>query len=466
MEKKQYDLVVIGSGPGGYVAAVRAAQLGLKTACIEKDPRLGGTCLNVGCIPSKTLLYSSEHYEWIKKESEQQGIDVKDVSFSLDRMMERKNQVVKGLTDSVAVLFKKHDITCIEGTAQLKSSHLIEVQGKKSKQIVEASNIILATGSEPAPLPFLPFDEKTVLSSTGALALSAVPKRLIVIGAGIIGVELASVYNRLGSKVTLIEMLDTICTGMDHSITRMLQQILKKQGLEFHLGAKVLKADKTNEGIILSVEENGLTNTYTGDAVLVAVGRRPYTKGLNLNEFGIAVDSKGFVTVDSNFRTSLPHIYAIGDIIEGPMLAHKASEEGVAVAEIIAGREPHLNYLAIPNVIYTHPEVAAVGMTESEARALGLELKIGTCQFRANARARCTGYLEGVVKVIGESSSGRLIGMHILGPAASEMIGEGVIAIEKKATLQEIGRASHAHPTLSESIKEASLQALGEAIHI
>lgn len=466
MAKKQYDLVVIGSGPGGYVAAVRAAQLGFKTACIEKDKTLGGTCLNVGCIPSKALLSTSEHYEWILKESASHGIDAKEVSYSLEKMMQRKNQVVKGLTDSVAILFKKYGISSIQGTARLTSSHLIEVDGPEGKQVVEAANIILATGSEPTPLPFLPFDEKSVLSSTGALSLERVPQKLLVIGAGVIGVELASVYNRLGSKVILIEMLDTICPAMDHAISRMLLQTLKKQGLEFHLGAKVLKAEKGKKEVTLTVEENGQQVDYVADAVLVAVGRRPYTTGLNLKEFGVDVTAKGFVVVDGNFRTSIPHIYAIGDIIEGPMLAHRASEEGIAAAEIIAGQKPHINYLAIPNVIYTHPEAAAVGMTETEARAAGLQLKVGQCQFRANARARCTGDVDGVVKVIGESSTGRLVGMHILGSAASEMIGEGVIAMERKATLEELGRASHAHPTLSESIKEACLQALGKSIHI
>ena len=466
MAKKQYDLVVIGSGPGGYVAAVRAAQLGLKTACIEKEKTLGGTCLNVGCIPSKTLLSTSEHFDWIQKESASQGIDVKSVSFSLEKMMDRKNQVVKGLTDSVAALFKKYNIASIPGTARLTSTHLIEVDGPEGKQVIEAANIILATGSEATPLPFLPFDEKQVLSSTGALSLDHIPKQLLVIGAGVIGVELASVYSRLGSKVTLIEMLDTVCPAMDHAISRMLLQNLKKQGMEFHLSTKVLKAEKGKKGVTLTVEEEGKEVNYFADAVLVAVGRRPYTTGLNLNEFGVITTPKGFVVVDGNFRTSIPHIYAIGDIIEGPMLAHRASEEGVAAAEIIAGQQPHINYLAIPNVIYTHPEAAAVGMTESEARTAGLQVKIGQCQFRANARARCNGYVEGVVKVIGESSTGRIVGMHILGANASELIGEGVIAIEKKATLEDVGRASHAHPTLSESIKEACLQALGQAIHI
>jgi dihydrolipoamide dehydrogenase len=462
---RKFDAAVIGSGPGGYVAAVRAAQLGLKTVCVEKNQTLGGTCLNVGCIPSKALLQSSEHYEWLKKHSQEHGILAKDISLDFSKMSQRKNQIVKGLVDSIAALFKKNGIEPILGTAKFLDSRTILVEGEKGQQQIEADNVILATGSEPITLPFLPFDEKVVLSSTGALALPHVPKKMTVIGAGVIGVELASVFQRLGSQVVLIEMLDIICPAMDPAISRMLLQVLRKQGLEFHLESKVTKAKVDSNNATLTYIENGQENSITSDVVLVAVGRRPYTQGLDLAKAGITPDSKGFVKVDGLFRTSAKNVYAIGDLIDGPMLAHRASEEGIAVAEIIAGHAPHLNYMAIPNVIYTSPEVAAVGMTEPEAKASGWQLKIGNCAFRGNPRARCSGEIEGAVKIIGEASSGRLVGLHILGAHASEMIGEGVIAIEKRATLEEIAQAPHAHPTMTEAIKEAALNALGRAIH-
>jgi len=461
MAKKQFDVAVVGAGIGGYIAAIRCAQLGLKTACIEKSKPLGGTCLIVGCIPSKALLQSTEYYDWLMKESQQHGIAAKEVSVDFAKMMQRKTQIVDGLTNGVASLFKKHSIVRYEGTARLTSAHMLELS---DKQVIEAENIIIASGSEPIPLPFLPFDEKVVLSSTGALALPTIPKKMIVVGAGIIGVELASVYNRLGTQVVLVEMLDRITPMMDTAVSKSLQSILQKQGLEFHLSAKVTKAKVNANSVSLSVQEGANETEMTADVVLVAIGRRPYTKGLGLTEQGITLDSKGYIEVDGNFRTKQSHIYAIGDVIEGPMLAHKASEEGVAVAEIIAGQQPHLNYMAIPNVIYTHPEVASVGLTEAEAREAGMELAIGTCFMRAIGRARCLGYVEGFVKVIGEKNSGRLLGLHILSPHASEMIGEGVIAIEKKATLQDLAAASHAHPTLSEAIHEASLAALGHPL--
>jgi len=460
----EFDVIVIGSGPGGYVAAIRAAQLGLRTACIEKGNTLGGTCLNVGCIPSKALLQSTEHYEWLLKNAAEHGVQVNQPSMNFEKLMSRKEEVVKTLVDGIAGLFKKNKVEWIKGEAQFISAQEIEVKGEKT-QCLKAKNFILATGSEPIPLPFLPFDEKIIVSSTGALVLPKVPKTMIVIGAGVIGVELASVYRRLGTKIQIVEMLEQITPAMDPAISKLLLQILKKQGLEFFLGAKVVEGS-VNKGLAkLKVEHEGKTIELSADVILVSVGRRPYSKGLNLSAAGIEIGPKGFIPVDGAFKTTQNHIYAIGDLIDGPMLAHRASEEGVAAAEIITGMHPHVNYMSIPNVIYTHPEVAAVGMTEKEAREAGFALKVGTCLFKSNARARCAGDTEGLVKVIGEDTSGRLLGLHIIGPNASEMIGEGVIALEKKMTVEQLANASHAHPTLSESIKEAALNALGRAIH-
>lgn len=457
-----YDVCVIGSGPGGYVAAIRAAQLGLKTVCVEKGSTLGGTCLNVGCIPSKALLQSSEYYALMRHDMEQHGIQCKDISLDFDKMMQREEATVKSLTQGVAGAFKKNKVERIEGTARFVSPHAVEVNGQQ----IEAKHFILATGSDPIALPFLPFDEEKVVSSTGALGLKRIPKKMIVIGAGAIGVELASVYNRLGTEVVIVEMLDKICPAMDDAVSKMLLQILKKQGLNFHLGAKVKSGKVAKEGVLLEVEIEGQLVKLDADICLVAVGRHPYTQNLGLDKIGVKVNSKGFVEVDQSFQTSVSGIYAIGDLIEGPMLAHKASEEGIAAAEIIAGRKARLNYLSIPNVIYTHPEVAAVGFTESEAKGLGFEVIIGICPFKANPRARCSGYTEGMVKVIGEKKTGRLLGMHIIGPHASELIAEGVAAIEKKMTLQEIAGMPHAHPTLSEATMEACQQALGTSIHL
>lgn len=461
---RQYDVIVIGSGPGGYIAAIRCAQLGLRTACVEKEKSLGGTCLNIGCIPSKALLTSTEYYEWIQKESQKHGVNVQGAGIDFDKMMARKSEVVNGLTGGVAALFKGHKIDRIEGQARFTSQNLIEVEKEGAKQVLESEHFIIATGSEPIPLPFLPFDEKRVLSSTGALSLPKIPKKLLVVGAGVIGVEIASVYRRLGTGVVLVEMLDRICPTMDGAISKALLTILKKQGLEFHLQTKVTAGRVEDEGVVLTVEENQNISDIYADHVLVAVGRRPFTQGLGLKEIGVKVDKKGFVGINAHFQTSLPHIYAIGDVIEGPMLAHKASEEGVAAAEIIAGQNPEINYLTIPNVIYTHPEVAAVGMTEGEGREAGLDLLLGTCALRALGRARCMGETEGLMKVIGEKHSGRLIGMHLIAPHASELIGEGVLALQNKMTLEELANAPHAHPALGEGIKEAALNALGRQL--
>ena len=451
-----YDLIIIGSGPGGYIAAIRAAQLGIKVACIEKAPTLGGTCLNVGCIPSKALLESSEHYDWIKKSSAEHGINAIETTLDFAKMMKRKEEIVHGLVNGVASLFKQNQITLIQGEAKFIESHILEVNNQK----ISGKNIIIATGSEPVALPFLPFVEHQVVSSTGILSLKKVPDQLLVVGGGVIGVELASVYNRLGSSVTVVEMLDRITPAMDLAVSNQLLKSLKKQGMEFLLGAKVKSSKVDKQKVTLTIEHEQQELTKSADVVLVAVGRRPYTKSLGLEKIGLSLATSGLIPVNGNLQTTIPHIYAIGDVIDGPMLAHKASHEGVAVVEHIAGIKTHLSYIAIPNVIYTHPEAASVGYTETEARQANLDIIIGTSFFRANGRARCSGDTEGFVKVIGEKLSGRIVGMHIIGPHASELIGEGVVSIEKQSTLSDLAHTSHAHPTLSETIMEACQEAL------
>lgn len=443
----EYDLAVIGAGPGGYVAAIRAAQLGLKTVCIDARETLGGTCLNVGCIPSKALLQSTLHYEFLRKHAKDHGIECDHPTINFTALMSRKARIVESLVTGIAGLFNRHKIDWIRGIARFKSPHELVV----GDQTIQTKNVIIATGSEPTPLPFLPFDEERIVSSTGILALKQIPKRLLVIGAGVIGVELASVYCRLGSETVVMEMLDQICPTMDADISKALQKSLKKQGIDFHLGVKVDQAK---------------IESFAPDIVLVAVGRRPFTSNLGLDSVGIQPDKRGFIPVDQAFRTTQSHIYAVGDVIEGAMLAHKASEEGVAAVEIIAGLKPHINYLTIPNVIYTHPEVASVGLTSKEAQEAGLQVMTGSYMFRGNPRARCAGEEEGLVKIVGDSRSGRLLGMHIVGAAASEMIGEGVIAMEARWTVEQLANASHAHPTLCEAIKEAALDCLKRAIHL
>lgn len=465
MVKRQYDVVVIGSGPGGYVAAIRAAQLGLKTACIEKNATVGGTCLNVGCIPSKALLQSTEHYEALVKHGAEHGIDAAGASFDFSVMQKRKNSIVEDLVVGVSGLLKRNKIDHITGTAFFVDPYKVKVTGNEGDSFVEGDNFIVATGSESIPLPFLPFDEEVVVSSTGALALNQVPKKLIVVGAGVIGVELASVYSRLGAEVVIVEMLDRICPMMDLAVSKGLLQVLKKQGMTFYLGAKVASGKKTNKGVSLQVIIDGKETEIAGDIALVSIGRKPNASKLGLQEIGVVLTAKGFVSVDDRLRTTLPHIYAVGDIVDGAMLAHRASEEGVAAAEIIAGHHPQINYMAIPNVIYTSPEVASIGLTEAEAKEAGLSLKVGTGFFKGNARARCHGSTDGFVKVIGDASTDRLLGMSILGPNASEMIGEGVVILTKGLSITDIANSSHAHPTLSESIKEACLSALGRPIH-
>lgn len=457
---EKFDVIVIGSGPGGYVAAIRCGQLGLKTACVEKEA-LGGTCLNIGCIPSKALLHSSELYYQVEHHFPDHGVQAGHVSFDFDKMMERKRGVVKDFTQGVGLLFQKNKVTHLTGTGVLKSANTVIVNGAE----FQANSIILATGSEPIRLPFLPIDEKRIVTSTGALELESVPQKMIVIGAGSIGVELGSVYSRLGSNVTFVEFLPKICPTMDDAISKAFQQILEKQGMTFHLSSKVVAADVTPQGINLTVEKEGTKSQFSADVVLCSIGRRPYTIGLGLENVGIKLNERGFIPINGRFQTSVPNVYAIGDIVDGPMLAHKAMEEGVAVAEIISGQSPMIEYMAIPNVVYTDPEVAAVGLTEAEAKGLGLNVKTGSFPFKINSRAKCTGETEGMVKIVADGNTDRILGLHILGAHASEIIAEGVVAIEKKMTALELGNAPHAHPTFSEAVKEAALAVHGRPIH-
>ena len=452
-----YDVIVIGSGPGGYVAAIRAAQLGLKTACIEKEKVLGGTCLNVGCIPSKALLQSSHHYHQLTHEFKAHGIHAQQTSFDFQQMMARKEGVVASFNKGIEGLFQKNKVDWIQGQATLTGPTCVAVNGKT----VQAKYIILATGSEPIALPFLPFDEKQVVSSTGALALPQVPKKLLIIGAGIIGVELGSVYHRLGAEVTFIEFLDRICPGFDGALSKALLKELSGQGMTFHLSRRV-----TSAHIGKTVQITAGEQVFEGDVALVAVGRKPYFKGLGLEAIGVQQDPKGLIRIDPSFRTSIPSIFAIGDLVDGPMLAHKAEEEGIAVAELIAGHSPAIDYAVIPNVAYTHPEVAAVGFTEEELKTKQVAYKVGQFPFKANSRARASGEAVGFVKVLVQEKSKKLLGVHIIGAHASELIAEAAVAMKLGASAMELAATCHAHPTLSEALKEACLAAVDKPIHL
>jgi dihydrolipoamide dehydrogenase len=456
-----YDLIVIGGGPGGYSAAIRAAQLKLSVACIEKrDKRaLGGTCLNVGCIPSKALLDSSELYETTLHKLERHGIRVGSVALDLPALLARKDKVVAELVGGVAGLFKKYKVTSIFGAGKLMSGNRVEVTAADgAKRVIEAKHILLATGSESVELPFLKFDGTHIVSSTEALNFNTVPKHLIVVGGGYIGLELGSVWKRLGARVTVVEFLPRLLPQNDAEISSAVLQLLTKQGIEFHLGTKVTGATKKGNDITVKAQgPDGKEITFAGDKVLVAVGRRPYTEGLGLEGAGVKLDAKsGRVEVDDDYRTSAANVYAIGDLIEGPMLAHKASEEGVVFAERLSGMKPHVNYDAIPSVIYIWPEVAAVGKTEEELKEKGIEYRAGKFRFAASARAKSLGETDGWVKVLADAKTDRVLGVHILGPRASELIAECVTIMEYHGSAEDIARCTHSHPTLSEAVGEAA----------
>ena len=458
------DLVVIGAGPGGYVAAIRAAQLGLRVACVEKADALGGTCLRIGCIPSKALLDSSELYREAREHFAAHGIRA-DVALDLPAMLRRKDQVVTGLTNGVAALFKKNGVQHVRGTARLEAPGAVEVVHEGASQRLDARHVLVATGSAPAPLPGFDVDGTHVVSSTEALAFEQVPARLLVIGAGAVGLELGSVWARLGSEVHVVEMLDRVAVGFDAELAGALQRALERQGLSVRLSAAAKGATVRDGRVEVTVEAGGQTTTELWDRVLVAVGRRPFTDGLGLEALGVARDARGRIEVDDRFQTSVPGIHAIGDVIRGPMLAHKAEEEGIACVELLAGQAGHVNYRAIPNVIYTAPELASVGWTDVEARAAGHEVKVGTFPFLANGRARALGERDGRVKIVADAHTDRVLGVHVLGPRASELIAEATLAIEFSASAEDIARTSHAHPTLAEAVREAALAVGGRSIH-
>ena len=464
MADSSFDVVVIGAGPGGYVAAIRAAQLGFNTACIDRRGPPGGTCLNVGCIPSKALLQSSHHYEDATKHFADHGITVGKVGFDLAKMMARKQKVVNDNTKGVEFLFKKNKITYIVGEAKITAPGQMSVGSDK----ITAKHIIIATGSDVTPLPGVEIDEKMIVSSTGALELTKVPDHLVVIGAGVIGLELGSVWHRLGAKVTVVEYLDRVLPTNDGEISKQAQRIFEKQGIEFKLATKVTGAKLGKKDVTLSLEPaaGGEAADLSADVVLVAIGRRPYTTNLGLESVGVALDKRGFIPVDSHFQTNVPGIYAIGDVVGGAMLAHKAEEEGVALAEILAGQHGHVNYNAIPGVVYTWPEVAAVGRTEEQLKSEGVEYKTGKFPFTANSRARANGDTDGFVKIIADAKTDEVLGCHIIGPSAGDLIGEVVLGMEFRAAAEDIARTSHAHPGLAEAIKEAALGVAGRAIHL
>ena len=463
-----FDLVVIGGGPGGYVCAIRAAQLGLKTACVESRGALGGTCLNVGCIPSKSLLNLSENFHKAKKDFNQQGIEFDGIKLNIEKMMSNKNKSVQVLTKGVEFLLKKNKVTYFKGKGVLFSNNDIVVYGDSSKRTnIKGKNIVIATGSEVTSLPGIKIDEKNVVSSTGALSFDKVPKKLAVIGGGYIGLEMGSVWSRLGSDVTVIEYLDFITPGMDREISNEFQKILTKQGIKFKLGSKVNSVNSKVSSVTINYTDikNSKEETIEVDKVLVSVGRKPYTEGLNLSKVGVKKDSKGRIEVNNKLQTSVKNIYAIGDVIKGPMLAHKAEEEGIAVAEILAGQAGHVNYNVIPGVVYTSPEVATVGKTEEQLKSENHNYKVGKFPFLANSRAKVNNETDGFVKILADSKTDKVLGVHIIGPHCGDMIAEMALAMEFGASAEDIARTCHAHPTHTEAVKEAALAVDKRAIH-
>jgi dihydrolipoamide dehydrogenase len=462
---ESFDVIVIGAGPGGYVCALRAAQLGMKVACVEKRETLGGTCLNIGCIPSKALLQSSELLDEAKHKFKDHGIEIGgDVKVDLARMMTRKGEVVSANVRGVEFLFKKNKVMWLKGAGRIAGPGRVDVDGTA----YETKNIVIATGSESVPLPGVEVDEKQIVTSTGGLELETTPARLAVIGGGYIGLELGSVWRRLGSDVTVVEFLDRIVPTMDGEVARAFERVLTKQGFKFRLGTKVTGARKGNEGVTLTVEpaNGGQQDEITADVVLLSIGRRPYTDGLGGKEAGIETDERGRIKTDQRYATNVPGIWAIGDAIAGPMLAHKAEEEGVAVAEILAGQAGHVNYAAIPGVVYTWPEVASVGQTEEELKDQGVGYVVGKFPFTANGRARAMGDTDGFVKIIADKATDRILGAHIIGPDAGTLIAELVTAMEFGASAEDVARTCHAHPSLNEAVKEAALAVEGRALHV
>jgi dihydrolipoamide dehydrogenase len=461
---ESYDVIVIGSGPGGYVCAIRAAQLGMSVACVEKRATLGGTCLNVGCIPSKALLQSSENFHETTHAWKDHGIVVEGVSLDLARMQARKSEVVGANVKGVEFLFKKNKITWLKGAGRIVGPGKVAVDGTE----YAAKHIVIATGSESMPLAGVAVDEKTIVTSTGALELDKVPGHLVVIGGGVIGLELGSVWRRLGAQVTVVEFLDRLIPGADGEVAKQFERILARQGMKFRLSTKVTAAVAGADGVTLTVEslKKGTTEELKADVVLLAIGRRAYTEGLGLAEAGVAVDERGRVKTDGHFATNVPGIYAIGDVIAGPMLAHKAEDEGVALAERLAGQAGHVNYEVIPGVVYTAPEVASVGRTEEELKAAGVAYKAGKFPFTANGRARAMGSMDGFVKLLADAKTDRLLGAHIIGPDAGTLIAEIALAMEFGASAEDVARTCHAHPSLNEAVKEAALAVDGRALHI
>jgi dihydrolipoyl dehydrogenase len=469
MSDKQYDLVVIGGGPGGYVAAIRAAQLGMKTACVEGRGALGGTCLNVGCIPSKALLQSSEKFADASKHFAEHGIKVEGLSLDLAAMMGRKDKVVTDLTTGIEFLFKKNKIDYIKGWGTIPAVGSVKVKlVDGGEETLAAKKILIATGSESTPLPGVETDEKQVVTSTGALALDKLPGKMVVIGAGVIGLEMGSVWSRLGAEVTVVEFLDRILPGMDGDIGKQTQRVLGKQGLKFKLGTKVTGAKTGKGGVTLTLEpaKGGDAEEMKADVVLVAIGRRPFTEGLGLKEIGVTMDNRGIIQVDENFKTSVDGIYAIGDCVPGPMLAHKAEEDGVVAVERMNGQKSHLDYNLVPGVVYTWPEVAGVGKTEEQLKEAGVDYKVGKFPFTANSRARAVGDTDGVVKILADKRTDKVLGVHILGPLAGDILAECVTVMEFGGSSEDIARTCHSHPSMGESVKEAALAVDGRPIHI